>query len=99
MLVSHDGRTYGLGSTTQVVLKPVGYEWEVGTADRASYFPEARFANEDEACRFVLERLTYNPPPIPVHHPTPEEDAESERVTKDTVDSYLKKLRERGFKF
>lgn len=48
-LVRRDGPAYGRGSTTQLILKPVDEGWEVWTADRASYFPKARFATDKQS--------------------------------------------------
>ena len=93
------GPPYGDGDVTTVILKPAGGQWEVGRADRASYDSEGRFDTEDEACRYVLEKLTYNPPQVPIRHRTPEEEAESRRIGQAQVDRYLKELRERGIKF
>lgn len=95
---SSGGQPYGDGDVTTVILQPVDDQWEVGIADRASYDPEARFDTEDEACRFALHKLTYNPPPPLVRHLTPEEETESRRIGQAQVDRYLQELLERGFR-
>jgi hypothetical protein len=58
-------------------------EWLVGVQERGKREVMARFAAEDEACRYLYDRLTWREPP-PVAQ-TPEQEERGRRITEDLV--------------